>query len=57
MIRISPMMQTGASLKYGNRSAGAQINGVAPTYLVIRNMTVEKGRAFSDSDRCCASAT
>jgi putative ABC transport system permease protein len=47
---VSPMLQFGVSVKYGNKSATTSIYGVAPTYLKIRNMTVEKGRCFTDGE-------
>jgi putative ABC transport system permease protein len=50
VIRVSPMLQFGVSAKYGNKSQTVTIEGVAPTYLLMRNMTVEKGRAFNDAE-------
>jgi len=49
-LRVSPMFQMGVSVKCGNKSTNTSMDGVAPTYLVIRNMTVEKGRSFNDSE-------
>jgi putative ABC transport system permease protein len=50
VVRVSPMMQVGVSVKCGNKSTRTTVDGVAPTYLLIRNMVVEKGRAFTDAE-------
>jgi putative ABC transport system permease protein len=50
VIRVSPQLEFSVNLKYGNKNTRTSIAGVAPTYLLIRNMSVEKGRAFTDSD-------
>jgi len=50
VIRVSPSLGTSAQLKYSNRSTRTGIDGCAPTYFIMRNMTIEKGRAFNDTE-------
>jgi len=50
VIRVSPQMNTSAQIKFTNKSTRAGIDGVAPTYFIMRNMTVEKGRFFNDTE-------
>ena len=50
VIRVSPEVNSSANIKFENKSVRSSLDGVAPTYLVIRNMTVEKGRGFTDEE-------
>jgi putative ABC transport system permease protein len=50
VIRVSPMLQFGVNAKSGNKSTTVTIDGVAPSYLQIRNLEVEKGRPFNDAE-------
>jgi putative ABC transport system permease protein len=50
VIRVSPMLQFGVSAKSGNKSTAVSVSGVAPSYLQIRNIEVEKGRPFNDAE-------
>ncbi len=44
---ISPAVRGRAQVKYFNENTNTSINGVAATYLPIRNFAVERGRAFT----------
>ena len=35
--RVSPQMSNSVNAKYGSKSVHLQVQGVAPTYLAIRN--------------------
>jgi putative ABC transport system permease protein len=48
VIRISPDIGTSGNIKNGNKNTRASIEGVAASYLIMRNMSVEKGRRFSE---------
>ncbi len=50
VIGVSPIIGSYTVLKNGNRSVRIGIDGVAPTYLGIRNMTVDQGRMFGDTE-------
>src|SRR3954462_10572061 len=42
VIRVSPQLNTSAAVKFGNKNTRVTVDGVAPSYLAIRNMEVEK---------------
>jgi putative ABC transport system permease protein len=48
--RLAPGVSGSAQIKYQNRNTRTRVTGTAGTYLPIRDYTVEKGRAFSDSE-------
>jgi putative ABC transport system permease protein len=50
VIRVSPQLSSSVAIKFGNKNTRVSMDGVAPSYLTIRNMEVEKGRAFSDGE-------
>jgi putative ABC transport system permease protein len=50
VIRVSPELNTVGQVKFSNRSTSVGVHGVAPTYLHIRNITVARGRAFTDTE-------
>ena len=50
VVRVSPINGSQAVFKNGNKSVRVDVSGVAPTYTEIRNMQVERGRNFNDSE-------
>jgi putative ABC transport system permease protein len=50
VLRVSPELNTMGKVKCGNRSTSVGIHGVAPTYLAIRNIAIDKGRSFTDME-------
>ncbi|MCW8128870.1 MAG: ABC transporter permease [Planctomycetota bacterium] len=46
----SPVIFSGARAIYGARFCRAEVNGCFPSYLTIRNWTLELGMPFSDAD-------
>jgi len=48
--RIAPGVSGSCQVKYQNRNTRTRVTGTTGTYLPIRDYTVEKGRAFSDSE-------
>ena len=48
--RVSPAVQGRCQLKYMERNTGTTVQGVAVSYLPIRNFEVEKGRLFTDAE-------
>jgi putative ABC transport system permease protein len=48
---VSPLAFNSAPIKAGNRSTTtAMISGVAPSYVNIQNVQIERGRMFTDSE-------
>ena len=45
---VSPVVSQSLQLKYFNKNAQTTVYGVAPSYPLIRNFEVEKGRNFTD---------
>jgi len=50
MRRLSPVVGGNVQVKYMNRNVRASVNGVAVTFLPIRDSTIEKGRAFTETE-------
>ena len=50
MRRLSPVVGGNVQVKYMNRNVRASVNGVAVTFLPIRDFTIEKGRAFTETE-------
>ncbi len=50
VVRVSPTIQSYTTVKNGNKSVHVEVHGVVPTYTGIRNLSIEKGRMFSDSE-------
>jgi putative ABC transport system permease protein len=48
--RLAPGVSGSCQVKYQNRNTRTRVTGTTGTYLPIRDYTVEKGRAFSDSE-------
>jgi putative ABC transport system permease protein len=48
--RISPVVAGSVQAKYMNHNMRATVNGVAVTFLPIRDFTIEKGRAFTETE-------
>ena len=48
--RISPVVGGNIQAKYMNRNVRASVNGVAATFLPIRDFTVERGRTFTEME-------
>ncbi|MGA1845424.1 MAG: ABC transporter permease [bacterium] len=48
--QVAPVVRGGAQIKYFNRNTPGSIIGTSPTYLDIRNFTVEKGRGFTERE-------
>ncbi|HPT97997.1 MAG TPA: ABC transporter permease [Armatimonadota bacterium] len=48
--RVSPEVGQSAQVKYRNANTNVSIQGVGADYCEIRNVTVERGRFFSESD-------
>jgi putative ABC transport system permease protein len=50
VIRASPVYNASAQLKYMNKNIRASVSGVAPTFFIMRNLTIERGRPFTDTE-------
>jgi putative ABC transport system permease protein len=48
--RLSPVVGGNVQAKYMSRNMRASVNGVAVTFLPIRDFTIEKGRAFTETE-------
>ena len=48
--RLAPGVSGSCQVKYMNHNTRTRVTGTTGTYLPIRDYTVEKGRAFSDSE-------
>jgi putative ABC transport system permease protein len=46
----APAVRGGAQTVYGDNNWGTQIMGTTPDYLPIRDLSMQQGQAFSDSD-------
>ena len=46
----APAVRGGVQVVYGNNNWGTQILGTTPDYLPIRDLEIEKGQPFTDSD-------
>lgn len=55
VLDASPMLSSNGQVIYGNQNWSTSLNGVAPSYLTIRDWQLESGAAFTDND--VASAT
>ncbi|MCC6349624.1 MAG: ABC transporter permease [Candidatus Eisenbacteria bacterium] len=47
---VSPLVQRGVQIVYGNMNWGTNVQGVAPEFVDIRQWPVEDGAMFTDSD-------
>jgi putative ABC transport system permease protein len=47
---VSPHVDTGVQVVYGNENWSTQVRGVSPAYLAVRNWPVVRGSAFFASD-------
>lgn len=47
---ISPVVNSGAQMVYGNNNHSGSVSGVAPEYLSINNYSLERGLMFTDDD-------
>ncbi|MDD5722957.1 MAG: ABC transporter permease [Syntrophales bacterium] len=47
---VAPGVQGGVQLKYLNKNTRTNVYGTSITYFAIRNMEIERGRAFSEGD-------
>ncbi len=50
IVRLSPIVNGGAQVKYGEKNTRTNIQGVAPAYFQLRNYQVERGRRFTDAE-------
>jgi putative ABC transport system permease protein len=50
IVAQTPMTRSGAQLVYRENNWGAGVQGVAPSYLDIRNWSVESGEFFTEAD-------
>ena len=50
VLAASPGLSTGAQVVYKNQNWSTSINGVSPSYLIIRDWQLKEGNPFSDSD-------
>jgi len=50
IVRISPVVNGMAQVKHFNRNTHAVINGIAVTWLPIRNFEIGKGRTFTEGE-------
>jgi putative ABC transport system permease protein len=48
--RLSPIVSGNVQVKYMNHNERSTVNGVAVTFLPIRDFTVEKGRTFTETE-------
>src|SRR5512145_805320 len=48
--RIAPVVQGNAQIKYANRNARTTVVGTATTYLLLRDIQLERGRAFTEGE-------
>jgi len=49
--RVSPIVpQTGVRVRYGRDEIAVNVEGVAPSYHIVRNFAVDKGRPFAAVD-------
>ena len=48
--RLAPVVDGRQQVKYFEKNTNTQVNGTSPTYLPIRNFTVEKGRCFTEAE-------
>jgi putative ABC transport system permease protein len=46
----APAVRGGVQTVYGNNNWGTQVLGTTPDYLAIRDLEIEKGQAFTNSD-------
>lgn len=47
---VTPDLDGGVQIKYGNQNTHTDINGEAPTYFQIRNFPLASGRIFTDTE-------
>jgi len=48
--RVAPCVGGNVQVKYLNHNTRVRLTGTSPTYLPVRDFTVEKGRAFTDGE-------
>jgi putative ABC transport system permease protein len=47
---VAPTVRGGAQVVFGNNNWGTIIQGVTPDYLVVRDLSIDKGEAFTQQD-------
>src|SRR5512145_514931 len=47
---LAPVVQGSTQIKYGNRNARTTVIGTAPTYGLIRDLQLERGRPFTEGE-------
>ncbi len=50
ILHLSPVVRSGAQVKYLSSNTNVPVTGAALTYFAIRNFTLQKGRAFSEPE-------
>ena len=50
VVQVSPVVSGSAQIKYFNHNSNVSVNGVAGTYLAIRDYQLAKGRLFTEEE-------